>query len=192
MAWFKSSPPGDPLAVTMTGVKMGDRLIVIGCTDSRIVTQLAMKPGISGRTCAVDADAAASARAADVATREGALIEAETAPLTMLPYDEESFDVAVLSRALTDLSAERRIATINEARRVLRPGGRCVAIEPAARGGLAGLIPGAHVLPADIETAFRAAGLRAVRTLFDRDGVAFVEGREETQTDDHRTTNAES
>src|SRR5215207_1555377 len=61
MAWFKSSPPGDPLAVTMAGVKMGDRLLVIGCSDPKLVAQLALKPGISGRVCAVDADAAAAA-----------------------------------------------------------------------------------------------------------------------------------
>ncbi|HXG56363.1 MAG TPA: methyltransferase domain-containing protein [Vicinamibacterales bacterium] len=176
MAWFKSSPPGDPLSVTMTGVKMGDRLIVIGCTKPEIVAQLALKPGLSGRTCAVDADAAASAHAGALATREGALIEIETAPLTMLPYDASSFDVAVLSHALTSMAAERRIATVAEARRLLRPGGRCIAIEPAARGGLAGLIPGTHVLPGDIETAFRAAGLRAVRTLSQGDGIMFVEG----------------
>jgi ubiquinone/menaquinone biosynthesis C-methylase UbiE len=176
MAWFKSSPPGDPLAVTMAGVKMGDRLIVIGCSDPKLVAQLALKPGISGRACAVDADGTAATRAREVATREGALIETDTAPHTMLPYDNGAFDVAVLAHVLGSLRAERRIATINEARRVLRAGGRCIGIEAAARGGLGALVRSARVPPAEIEEAFRAAGLRAVRTLAERDGLAFVEG----------------
>jgi ubiquinone/menaquinone biosynthesis C-methylase UbiE len=176
MAWFKSTPPGDPLAVTMAGVKMGDRLIVVGCSDPKLVAQLALKPGISGRTCAVDADASAATRAGETATREGALIETETAPHTMLPYDNGSFDVAVLAYALGQLPLERRIATINEARRVLRAGGRCIGIEAAARGGLAALVRSTQVPAGEIEEAFRAAGLRAVRVLAERDGIAFVEG----------------
>jgi len=174
--WFKSPPPGDPLPVTMSGIKMGDRLLVIGCADAKLVAQLSLKPGISGRACAVDADAAVSERAAGVAMQEGALIESATAPLTMLPYDDQSFDVAVLSHVLGALAAERRVATISEARRVLRTGGRCVAIEAVARGGLAALVGGTRVPAGEIEEAFRIAGLRAVRTLAERDGTAFIEG----------------
>lgn len=176
MAWFKSSPPGDPLTVTMSGVKMGDRLLVIGCSDVKVVAQLALKPGISGRACAVDPETGAAAKAGEAATREGALIETETAPLTMLPYDDQSFDVTVLSHKLATLSAERRIATVTEARRVLRPGGRCVAIESVGRAGLAALVGGKRLAAVEIEETFRAAGLRAVRTLAERDGTAYVEG----------------
>jgi ubiquinone/menaquinone biosynthesis C-methylase UbiE len=176
MAWFKSSPPGDPLPVTMTGVKMGDRLIVIGCSDARLVAHLALKPGISGRTCALDADAALSARAGDAATKEGALIETETAPFTMLPFDHGSFDVAVLAYTLGRLPPDRRLTAVSEARRVLRAGGRCVAIEAAARGGLAALARSTRMPTAEIEASFNAAGLRAVRTLAEREGIAFVEG----------------
>jgi ubiquinone/menaquinone biosynthesis C-methylase UbiE len=176
MAWFKSSPPGDPLAVTMAGVNMGDRLIVIGCSNPKLVAELALKPGISGRVCAVDADAAAATRAGESATREGALIEAETAPHTMLPYDNGSFDVAVLAYVLGNLPHQGRIATITEARRVLRAGGRCVGIETAARGGLAALARSPRISASEVEEAFRSAGLRAVRTLAERDGIAFIEG----------------
>ena len=176
MAWFKSTPPGDPLPVTMTGVKMGDRLIIIGCSDPRLVASLALKPGISGRACAVDADAAVAARAGETATKEGALIETETAPFTMLPYDSGAFDVAVLAYSLGRVPSERRVTVVNEARRVLRAGGRCVAVEAAARGGLAALARSSRLPSAEIETAFNAAGLRAVRTLAERDGIAFVEG----------------
>ena len=165
MPWFRRSPPGDPLAVTMTGVKLGDRLLIIGCAKVKLVAQLALKPGLTGRACAVDEDAAKTARAADVALKEGALLESATAPYGSLPYSQSDFDLVVTNHALTPLTMERRIVTLAEVHRILRQGGRSVAIEPASRGGTA-----------EIEAAFKSAGFRAVRTLAERDGLAFIEG----------------
>jgi hypothetical protein len=93
MGWFRASPSGEPLVVAMTGVKLGDRLLVVGGSDAKTVAHLALKPGISGRACIVDEEAATATRAGDTATREGALIETETAPFTMLPYDADAFDL---------------------------------------------------------------------------------------------------
>ena len=177
MGWFRASPSGEPLVVAMAGIKLGDRLLVVGGTDAKTVAHLALKPGLSGRACVVDEDAATATRAGETATREGALIETETAPLTMLPFDPDSFDVVVLNHALSKLPEVRRSGALAEARRVLRDGGRCIAIEAAARGGLAALLGGAATLPAaDIERALTSANFRAVRTLTERDGLAFIEG----------------
>lgn len=160
----------------MTGVRLGDRLLVIGSAQAKLVAQLALKPGLTGRACAVDKNPAMSARAADAALREGALLESETAPHTMLPHNDGAFDVVVVNHALSSLQPERRILLLNEARRVLRDGGRCVSIDPAARGGLASLVGGPRTSSAEIERAFTSAGFRAVRTLAERDGLSFVEG----------------
>ena len=180
MRWFRASTPGDPLAVAMTGLKIGDRLLVMGCSDPKIVAQLALKPGLSGRTCAVDESSPLATRAALVANREGALVEADTSPLTMLPHGDSSFDVVVLNHALARLPESARPPILAEARRVLREGGRCVAIEPAARGGLGSLIGGVRVASAEIEREFTKAGFRAVRTLAEREGLAFIEGAKRT------------
>src|SRR5579871_5290645 len=56
MAFFRKSAPTDPLAVTMTGVKLGDRFLAIGLGDPRLTAALAAKAGLTGRACAVDAD----------------------------------------------------------------------------------------------------------------------------------------
>ena len=176
MRWFRATPPGDPLVVAMTGVKLGDRLLIMGGSDTRTVALLALKPGLSGRACVVDDESATATRAGEAATREGALIETEHAPLTMLPYDDRSFDVVVLNHALGKVPEARRSGTLGEARRVLRSGGRCVAIEPAARGGLGALLGGSSLPSADVERAFTQAEFRAVRTLAERDGLLFVEG----------------
>ena len=181
MAWFRASPSGDPLVVAMTGIKLGDRLLIAGGSDAKTVAHLALKPGLSGRACVIDEDAAVATRAGDTATREGALIETGTAPFTMLPFDDGTFDVVVLNHALGKLQEPRRSSALAEARRVLREGGRCIAIEAAARSGLAALMGGGAKLPiADIERALAAANFRAVRTLATRDGLAFIEGAKRT------------
>ena len=176
MPWFRSAPPGDPLAVTMTGVKLGDRLLVVGGTHEKIVAQLALKPGLTGLTCVLDEKADVSTRAAAAAEREGALVERETAPHTMLPHNDSAFDIVVINHALGRVAPDRRIQILNEARRVLRNGGRCIAIEAAARGALASLVTKGGAPATDLEQAFSAAGLRAVRTLAQREGMVFVEG----------------
>jgi hypothetical protein len=56
----------DPLHVTMTGVRMGERFLQLGCDDASLLGGLAAKVGLSG-ACAViafdeDAAPAASAR----------------------------------------------------------------------------------------------------------------------------------
>ncbi|MBA2259713.1 MAG: methyltransferase domain-containing protein [Acidobacteria bacterium] len=175
MPWFKSATPQEPLAVTMTGVKLGDRLLIIGCAHAKLVAQLALKPGLTGRTCALDEDAAMAARGADTALREGALVESETAPLTMLPHNDSAFDIVVVNHAFRGLQPERRSAVLNEARRVLRDGGRCIVIEPSGRRGLMALVSGSGPGTVAIESAMTAAGFRAVRTLAEHEGLAFVE-----------------
>lgn len=176
MGWFRAAPPGDPLVVAMTGVKLGDRLLIMGGSHTKTVGQLALKPGISGRAVIVDETDSLSTRAAEAATAEGALIESETAPLTMLPFDDSSFDLVVVNHALAKVPEGRRNQALTEARRVLRDGGRVVAIEPAQRGGLAALVSSGALPSRDIERAFTTAGFRAVRTLAEREGLAFIEG----------------
>ena len=52
---FKTST--DPLSVSMAGVKLGDRVLVVGCSDPRLIATLAVKTGLTGRACAVDESA---------------------------------------------------------------------------------------------------------------------------------------
>lgn len=177
MLKLRKTAAGEPLLLAMTSVRMADRLLIIGCSEPRIVAQLATKPGLTGRACAVDEDAGRTARAASAAELEGALLEPSTAPVTMLPYDAGSFDVVVVSHLLSTLSPDRRIPCLAEAARVLRAGGRCVVVQAGRRAGLAGLFGGAHRMPSgEIESAMQAAGLKAVRTIAERQGVIFAEG----------------
>lgn len=176
MRFFRKSQI-EQLAVTMPGVKLGDRVLVVGCGDPPLVASLAAKTGLTGRACAVDESAERSAEAARVALAEGALLETFTAPLASLPLDESSFDIVVLRDVLLDDSEHARAQVVREARRVLRPGGRCLAIQ-TMRGGIARLLRGGGALTdtAGATRALNEAQFRGVRTLAERDGLAFVEG----------------
>ena len=142
-----------------------------------------MKTGLTGRACAVDADAARTGRAAMVATREGALIEPVTAPFTTLPLDDGAFDVAIVRDALATLDPSARSGAVSELVRALRPGGRCLVIDSARRSGLGALLSKSAAQPDyDAVRALEGAAFRAVRTVAERDGLTFVEGVKENVT----------
>jgi ubiquinone/menaquinone biosynthesis C-methylase UbiE len=123
MRWFRKSQL-DPLAVTMPGVKLGDRLLVMGVSDPALIGALAGKAGLTGRTVILDTTEQATADAAAAVERDGHLVESFTAPWAMLPFEPHSFDVVVLRDVLNTLGAEERLRCAREVHRVLRPGGR--------------------------------------------------------------------
>jgi len=180
MSWFRKSLL-DPLAVTMCGVKLGDRLLVIGASDPPLVAALAGKAGLTGRACVLDASAPAMQATAQAVERAGALIESFTAPWSMLPFEPQSFDIVVIRDVLRELDGEARLRTATETHRVLRPGGRSVVVEDLHRGGLRGLFHGNRTDPQYARSGgathvLEAAGFRGVRTLAEREGQIFIEG----------------
>jgi SAM-dependent methyltransferase len=178
MAWFRKPIGIEPLAVSMPGVKLGDRLLVVGCSDAGLIAALAAKAGLTGRACAVDSDQARVTRAAADVERAGSLIETAVARLPALPYDDASFDVVVARDVVAE--AAGREPLLREVHRVLRPGGRCVVIDTVG-GGLGGLFGGrgadaGYLAAGGAAAVLTAAGFRAVRTLAERGRLAFAEG----------------
>jgi ubiquinone/menaquinone biosynthesis C-methylase UbiE len=176
MKFFRPGPGPHDLAVSMIGVKLGDRLLQIGCGDGGLLAALAAKTGLTGRAAAVDPSADAVARATRAAEHAGVLVEISAARLASLPFDASSFDVVVLLDALRPLTPEERTAVLAEASRVLRPGGRAIVVEPLPRGGLARLVGPRNDPQYSTEQWLRSAGMRAVRVVAERDGQRFVEG----------------
>ena len=177
MGWFRKTS-SEPLAVTMAAVKLGDRFLSVGLRDIPLIAAVAAKSGLTGRACGVDADEARVTAAGAAIEREGALVEVTRAPFGMWPYDESSFDVAVIAHLLPSLAPNVRVGCVSEVLRVLRPGGRVVVIEPAPRGGLGALIAGkgAQTTYEGPVKTLRDAGFAAVRLLAETDGVLYAEG----------------
>jgi ubiquinone/menaquinone biosynthesis C-methylase UbiE len=177
MKWFRK-PSGDPLMVSMCGIKLGDRLLVIGGSDVPLIAALASKSGLTGRACVVDESAATRDHVGPAVEKEGALIESFAAPLTALPFDSESFDVVVARNFMRSVTAATANAAACEIHRVVRPGGRCVLIDDSGRG-LSSLVGGERAegqSEGDASGLLASAGFRGVRRLAEREGHAFVEG----------------
>ena len=181
MRWFplrKSSE--ELLAVSMAGIKLSDRLLVVGCADPILIARLAVKTGLTGRAFAVDEQEKVVTAAAAIVEREGALIETATAPWSALPLEADSFDVAIVRDVLPHLTTEVRSGCVREVLRVLRPGGRCLVIDGKGRTGLATVARGASG-STDYATAggpvhtLTAQGFKASRMLAEREGLLFAE-----------------
>jgi ubiquinone/menaquinone biosynthesis C-methylase UbiE len=191
--WFRKTPPTEPLAVTMAAVKLGNRLLAVGVRDPGYIAVLAGKAGLTGTACVIDADEAAAKKAAASIEAAGALADVTHAPWGMWPYDEGSFDVAVIPDLLATLTSYERSQCVSEVLRVLRPGGRALVIEPAPRGGFGALLSGWGGSPTTGVSrtargsrteggyegpvkALRDGGFAAVRLLSEVDGVLYAEG----------------
>ena len=167
------------LTVRMAGVKMGDRIVQIGCVDGSRLAAVAGQVGLSGAALAILPDDASAARARSGAARAGVLVEVEVAPPTQLKAADGAFDLALFDDTgglLTAMSASERTAALREAFRVLRPGGRVMIIGAAKRVGLAALFAKDQVVSSDLTPHLQSGGFRTVRTLAEREGLVFVEG----------------
>jgi len=176
---------GNPhvLAVSMTGVKLGDRVVFVGAPDPARTAAIAAKVGLSGRASAAVPDAAAAARLDRAAANAGVLVDADISDARKLPYGDSEFDLAVIddTGALFEtVDQSHRAAIAREAARVLRPGGRIVVLGGSELSGLNKLLSKAAVSPlvlsGSINTLLGANGFSIVRTLAEREGLVFVEG----------------
>jgi demethylmenaquinone methyltransferase/2-methoxy-6-polyprenyl-1,4-benzoquinol methylase len=158
---------GEPLAVTMAGVKLRDRFLSLGVRDPKLIAALAVKSGLTGRACAVDADPARASAGAAAIEAEGALVEVEHADWGCLRYDDGSFDVALARDVLSTLDPDQRARAAAGVFRVLRGGGRLVVVESTRR---------TKIDAAALTAALAAAGFAAVRVLAEAEHTIFLEG----------------
>jgi ubiquinone/menaquinone biosynthesis C-methylase UbiE len=172
------------LIVGMTGVKMGDRFVQVGCAHGGRLAAVATKVGLSGRAALVAPDEASAARARKAAEEAGVLVEIEVARPAQLPLADDEFDLAVVDDTaglFGTMRPEERVASVRELVRVLRPGGRVLVVGTAPRGGLGALLSRTQggppfVASGDATRSLEADGFKSVRTLAEREGLVFVEG----------------
>lgn len=113
--------------VESAGVRPGDAAINLVAGTGKLATVLAERVGPFGRVVAVDPSPAMVDRGS-AATRDLVQLEYLLADAQALPFDSARFDAATIAfglGTLPDLTAGLR-----EFRRVVRPGGRVVCLEP--------------------------------------------------------------
>jgi SAM-dependent methyltransferase len=176
MAFLRPGPGPYALAIAMTGVRLGERLLEIGSGTPRMFGALAAKVGLSGHAAAVADDAPAAAALKQAGAQAGALVEVEVAPPAALPYDAGAFDLIVLD--CTAMAVDKAADWLPEAFRVLRSGGRLIVAERVGGFRLWGVFEfrssrgGADA----VTRALAMNGFRPVRKIAERDGWRFTEG----------------
>ena len=183
MSLFRFKKSGGPrdLELSMAGLKLGKNVLQVYGSDRGLISALARVVGLSGQACAIAAtqsDADAFERAA---TSSGVLVEVKVAQPATVPYDDDWFDLVVIKQVLGGLTQNDRVLCLQQTLRVLKVGGRCLAIDPAMRGGLGAILSRQSLDPRYVdgggaERALQREGFSAVRLLAERDGLQFVEG----------------
>jgi len=182
MRWFlrESTVGREPLAVAMSGIGRGERVLQVGVDEPSVAAAIAARPGLNGQAVIVVPDETSAERTRRAVADTGALVEVVVHAPESLPFDEGSFDAAVVHNrgrwlAAADRPGSRAVA---ECLRVLRGGGRALVLEAGTPTGLlARLRSGGRTGGGQrAEEILAAAGFRAVRMLADRDGYRFVEG----------------
>lgn len=114
----------------------GEAVLDIGCGTGTL-TLVAKRRVESGRVAGVDAAPDMVETARRKAERAGLAIDFQVGLMQSLPFPDRSFDVVLSSLMLHHVPAEIRPQGFTELRRVLKPGGRLVAVDfrPPAHGG---------------------------------------------------------
>ncbi|HEX5167177.1 MAG TPA: methyltransferase domain-containing protein [Thermomicrobiales bacterium] len=116
--------------IELLQLRPGQSILEVGCGPGVILPRWAELVGPGGRVVAIDHAESFVADARDrVAGLDlGDIVTVDLGDAYALPYDDQCFDIAHCERVLMHLADPQ--AALQEMRRVVRPGGRVVAVEP--------------------------------------------------------------
>jgi ubiquinone/menaquinone biosynthesis C-methylase UbiE len=148
--------PALDAAIELAGAGREDRLLDVATGTAGLLRRLATRPGRPDRAIGVDASEAMLARAPSLPRSW----ELQRADARALPFPEASFDVATVCYLLHTLAAPTRQQVLGEVARVLRPGGRLVAVTPAEPRGRVGRAVAGPLIALARRSSGLLAGLR--------------------------------
>jgi ubiquinone/menaquinone biosynthesis C-methylase UbiE len=146
-----------------------ERVLDVGCGTGSLAIVARQQVGPAGMVCGVDASREMLARAVKKASKAGLEIGFKNGLAQALPFPDSHFDAVLSTLMLHHLSSEIRRQCAREVRRVLKPGGRVLAVDfgtsPAQKGGVvAHFHRHGHVSPAEIVAIFTETGLSIVES----------------------------
>jgi SAM-dependent methyltransferase len=117
-------------AIALMSPMEGRSVLEVGCGNGVFLPRLAQGVGSKGRVVGIDHSAAFVEEARDRVTNAGlsAVVTVQQADAYALPFADATFDLAHCERVLMHL--EQPSSALAEMRRVVRPGGWIVAVEP--------------------------------------------------------------
>jgi arsenite methyltransferase len=149
------------------------RVLDVGCGPGTTACFAAEQYG--SRVLGIDISEIMVAKAKERARRQGlaGVVEFRAADVFQLPFDDDSFDVALFESVLIPLPGDKRQA-LAEVMRVVRPGGLVGAnettVDPATPAEMMALFDRhpaiyGHFTPQTLRSLFEAAGLQLVQTI---------------------------
>jgi ubiquinone/menaquinone biosynthesis C-methylase UbiE len=120
----------------VAGVTTGEHVLDVCCGTGTLALAAQRRVGASGAVRGIDASPEMVARALSKAARTGLPVAFEVAAAQSLPFADRTFDVVLCSLALHHLDDDVRARAIAEMQRVLKPGGRVVAVEFGSPRGI--------------------------------------------------------
>jgi ubiquinone/menaquinone biosynthesis C-methylase UbiE len=110
-------------------IASGESVLDVGCGTGSLAIAAKVCVGAAGKVNGIDASPEMIARARKKAAKVGAEVTFQTAVVEALPFIDHSFDVVLSTVMLHHLPDDARHKCIEEIRRVLKPGGRMLAVD---------------------------------------------------------------
>src|SRR5689334_7591331 len=107
----------------------GESVLDVGCGTGSLAIAAKRQVGPMGMVCGLDASPEMISRAKKKARKASAGVAFKNAFAQSLPYSDAQFDVVVTTVMLHHLPKKARVELAAEIRRVLKPGGRVLAID---------------------------------------------------------------
>jgi demethylmenaquinone methyltransferase/2-methoxy-6-polyprenyl-1,4-benzoquinol methylase/phosphoethanolamine N-methyltransferase len=135
----------DARALDLAGVAPGMRVLDVGCGPGILTRAAQLRAGPGGAAYGIDASPEMVALAEREAARRGVAAQFQLGVAEALPFPDGMFDVVMSRLVIHHLPGDLKARAFAEMRRVLRPGGVCLAVEfdpsasPLVRAGMAHL-----------------------------------------------------
>jgi ubiquinone/menaquinone biosynthesis C-methylase UbiE len=153
--------------IRLARLEIGHDVLDIGCGTGTLAIAANRHVGTTGAVSGIDASPSMIARANRKARKGGARVTFQVALAENLPFPDRRFDVVFSTLMLHHLPRKTRQQCAREIKRVLKIGGRVVAVDfgrAKRRGLLAHFHRHGHVEVEDIVSLLVAAGLTPIRT----------------------------
>ncbi len=120
--------------VRLARLEIGESVLDVGCGTGTLAIAAERVVGGSGKVHGVDASSEMIVRARKKAIRADSDVVFENAVAEALPFPDAHFDAVLASLVLHHLPREARQQCVCELRRVLKPGGRLLAVDFGGSG----------------------------------------------------------
>jgi demethylmenaquinone methyltransferase/2-methoxy-6-polyprenyl-1,4-benzoquinol methylase/phosphoethanolamine N-methyltransferase len=118
-----------------SGARRGEAVLDVGCGTGTLAIAAKRKAGAEGRVTGIDAAPEMVSVAREKAWRQRADVEFRAAAIEKLPFEAETFDLALSTFMLHHLPDDVKREGLGEVHRVLKAGGRFLAVDFSGEGG---------------------------------------------------------